>query len=131
MCYRCGLCQSVVPPRQPRRVHVVPRLVPRRQQVIGRSQPYGEGGYSRPIEVTHPERTEIAREIPVCGSCQSALANGVSMERLVRTRVKRVEAPAPVAAPLPRPRTKAAPPPVPPPAAAPRPNGSLADLFGD
>jgi len=69
MCYRCGLCQAVVPPRQPRRVHVVTREAPQRS----------------PFART-PYRTEIAREIPVCGSCQSALAKGASVEQLVRAR---------------------------------------------
>jgi len=86
MCYRCRLCQSVVPPRQPRRVHVVTRLVPANVQRIGTALSYGQGGWSRPIEVRHPEREEIAREIPVCGSCQSALANGVPMVALERDR---------------------------------------------
>ena len=61
MCYRCHLCQTVVPPKQPLRRHVVYRDVP---GPIRRD----ESG-----EMTRTLRREIEREIPVCPGCARQL----------------------------------------------------------
>lgn len=68
--YRCGLCGVCSPPRQSRRLHVVYRTVPAgRQHHVVRDH----NGQPRSRTVLAPERTEIAREIPVCGECEQRL----------------------------------------------------------
>lgn len=57
--YRCSACGRATQPGQPRRVHVVQRVVPMMTVVAG-----------EPRETT---RTEIARELPVCHGCDHRL----------------------------------------------------------
>ncbi len=95
MCYRCGLCQSVVPHGQSRRVHPVYKTGGERVFQTTLST----GSVVR--QVSRPAR-QIAREIPVCGSCQAALSGGVPTAQLYRPRERGRTAPAPAVAKAPR-----------------------------
>lgn len=69
--YRCGLCGVCSPPRQSRRLHVVHRTVPAgRQHHVVRDH----NGQPRSWVVFTPERTEVAREVPICVGCEEELA---------------------------------------------------------
>lgn len=66
--YKCGICGSLSRPGQPRFVHVVHRLVKSIRWIAGVK--------------SESQRSTVAEEIPVCGSCKSALANGVNLNDL-------------------------------------------------
>lgn len=61
MSYRCKLCDAAVPPKVPRRTHVISRTVRDR--------------------VTGLPRQEIAAEVPVCGACAALLKAGIKPVR--------------------------------------------------
>jgi hypothetical protein len=85
MCYRCELCKEVVPHNTPRTTYQVKRIVPPQQ---GLRKVINSVGYWTFRQVNHPERTDIAKEYNVCGTCKSALLKGVSIKSLVRSRIK-------------------------------------------
>lgn len=66
--YRCDVCKVVSLPGSPRRTYNIIRVLPHIKHV-------GE----RTIPAT---RTEIIREIPVCGQCKTALDTGVTLSQL-------------------------------------------------
>lgn len=74
MCYRCDVCRRVVPAGSPRRTWTVTRIV-------GTTT-----SYPNLFPVRTGGRSEIAAEIPVCGSCSGALADGVPLAELRRAR---------------------------------------------
>lgn len=107
MSYRCEVCRACVG-SGPRRLHVVSRDVPYRTVTAG----YAESG----------TRREIAREIPVCGTCAVELAH-VPLAELVARH----------AAPRPRPipvEPVYVPPPVAPPPSQPGWTARLAAITG-
>ncbi len=67
--YRCEICRKVVPPRIGQLRYTVYR------QVVN-SKYKGDGNGGRAY------REEIEQEIPVCGSCYTALRDGVSLREL-------------------------------------------------
>lgn len=94
--YRCGVCQGQSGPGESRRVHQVTRLVPCVRVTQDGLRP--------------SMRSEIAREVSVCGKCDKALREGYPMEKLVReaealrtmqvVEVKAPEAPKPKVLPV-------------------------------
>lgn len=74
MSYRCGVCQTVVKPHQPRRTRLVMRDVVRK-----------DFDGEKIVEVV---RKEISREVPVCSHCFGMLGLGCTFEELVKQRGK-------------------------------------------
>lgn len=70
--YRCEVCKVVSLPGAPRRTYNVLRTLPHTEYVGEQAIP--------------STRTEIIREIPVCGSCHASLSSGVPLPILVRQK---------------------------------------------
>lgn len=80
MSYRCAVCGQAVRPGLTRCTHVLYRQVPDPRTII---LPDG----SRALQSS---RTEVAREIPVCGACQIQLEGGTPLAVVARTRRQEV-----------------------------------------
>src|SRR5690242_2416297 len=83
MCYRCGICRGVVPPRQSLRTYIITRVVPPRR--VG-YQYVDSVGVKRITHHDEPRRTEIECEFPVCGACHYLLIEGMTLEQLRQAR---------------------------------------------
>lgn len=70
--YRCKVCQTVVGPKLPRRVHVVYREIV--QKV------YDDGEW----KLIH--KREVSREIPLCNRCYGLTELGCTLEQVVEQR---------------------------------------------
>jgi hypothetical protein len=80
MSYRCELCRATVPHGRPMLRHTETRRV-----LQSTKQTVNREGRVVAVLLQEPfERTEIARELAVCGSCKWALNEGVPLEKLVR-----------------------------------------------
>ncbi len=83
MSYRCGICNGQVPPQHPMRRHIVYR---NRNRVYRKPLSTEDIALAR-IAGTNPlSHTEIEREVPACGSCLSAIRNGISVAELTKSR---------------------------------------------
>lgn len=80
MCYRCQVCGTVVHGKL--RKHVVQRVLPRQTYIKVYEEDFrGQLRETyRPAEASN--RTEIEREVPVCGSCQDYLRLGIPLAQL-------------------------------------------------
>lgn len=77
--YRCGVCGKCSRPGESRKTAAVERKVPPGVQYHRR-----ETGNGRTVSVPAPTpaRTEIAREVPLCGDCHRMLEAGKTVREL-------------------------------------------------
>lgn len=92
--YRCGVCGRCSKPGEDRKTAVVLRQVPPGVQYHRRSTG-GDRGQTTLVSRPTPARTEIAREVALCGDCNRRAEAGATvreLEALYRTAAAPVPA---------------------------------------